>query len=122
MSGQNDIRGSGYRCCSSRTLALTMMLQMLVMSMMASGMLPISLLAGEALEFPGTVLTVDAAAAKFAVKKDGGGTRFTFVANDKTAFEGGPTSVADLKKDDHVIVLYRMQGSQYVAQKVVKVK
>ncbi len=81
-----------------------------------------SVVAADAVEFPGTVVAVDAAAGKFAVKKDGGGTRFSFVANDKTKFEGGPKTVADLKKDDHVVVLYQVQGSQYVAQKVTKGK
>jgi hypothetical protein len=83
---------------------------------------PHSSMAADAVEFPGTVVSVDAAASKFAVKKDSGGTRFTFVTNDKTIFEGGPKGVDDLKKDDHIVVLYRVQGSQYVAQKVIKGK
>lgn len=74
------------------------------------------------IEFAGTILSVDAASGKFAVKKDGGGSRFTFVANEKTHFEGGPKAVKDLKKDDHVAVLYRVQGSQYVALNVVLTK
>jgi hypothetical protein len=37
-------------------------------------------------EFTGTVVTVDEVAAKFAVKKDGGGTRFAFVVTEKTTF------------------------------------
>lgn len=69
-------------------------------------------------EFVGTVLSVDMSSGKFAVKKDGGGSRFTFVANDKTRFEGGPKAVKDLKKDDHVLVLYQVQGPQYVAMTV----
>ncbi len=71
-------------------------------------------------EFSGTVLTVDVGAGKFAVKKEDGGTRFTFVANEKTTFEGGPKSIKDLKKDDKVAVLYQVQGPQYLALKVVK--
>lgn len=69
-------------------------------------------------EFPGTVLTVDPVTGKFAVKKDSGGTRFTFVANDKTQFEGGPKNIKDLKQGDHVVVLYQVMGSQYIALKV----
>jgi hypothetical protein len=71
-------------------------------------------------EFSGTVLTVDMSAGKFAVKKEGGGTRFTFVANEKTTFEGGPKSIKDLKKDDKVAVFYQVQGSQYLALRVTK--
>lgn len=77
--------------------------------------------AGEGTEFPGVVLMVDQAAGKFAVKKDGGGTRFTFVANEKTKFSGsGLSSLRDLKKDDHVVVLYHVQGSQYLAASIAK--
>lgn len=73
-------------------------------------------------EFPGTVLMVDPAAGKLAVKKDGGGTRFTFVVTDKTQFEGAIKSLKDVKKDDKVTVLYVVTGSQYLAQKVMKGK
>jgi hypothetical protein len=67
------------------------------------------------------VLTVDLTAGKFAVKKDGGGTRFTFVANDATKFQGtGLASLKDLQRDDKVIVLYHAQGSQYLAISVTK--
>jgi hypothetical protein len=77
--------------------------------------------AGEGTEFPGVVLMVDQAAGKFAVKKDGGGTRFTFVANEKTKFSGsGLSSLSDLKKDDHVVVFYHVQGSQYLAASITK--
>ena len=73
------------------------------------------------IEFPGTVLTVDVTAGKFAVKKEGGGTRFTFVTNDKTKFQGaGLASLKDLQKGDKVIVLYHVQGSQYLAVSVTK--
>ena len=70
-------------------------------------------------EFPGTVVSVEAAAGKLAVKKEGGGTRFTFVVNDKTQFEGMKT-IADVKKGDSVTVTYAVVGSQYIAQKITK--
>lgn len=70
-------------------------------------------------EFSGTVLMVDPAAGKLAVKKEGGGTRFTFTANEKTQFEG-IKGLKDLKKDDKVTVLYVVTGSQYLAQKITK--
>jgi hypothetical protein len=55
------------------------------------------------------------------VLKEGGGTRFTFVANDQTQFKGeGLKSVTDLKKGDAVTVTYRVVGSQYQAQVVAK--
>ena len=73
-------------------------------------------------EFVGTVLSVDTSSGKFAVKKDGGGSRFTFVANEKTQFDGGVKALKDLKKDDHVAVLYQVQGSQYVALNVTLTK
>jgi hypothetical protein len=72
-------------------------------------------------DFKGTVLA-DPAAGKLIVKKDEGGTRFTFVVNEKTQFMGnGLTRVADIKKGDRIIVNYVMNGSQYVAQKVTTV-
>lgn len=77
--------------------------------------------ADSGIEFPGTVLTIDHTTGKFAVKKDSGGTRFTFVANDQTKFLGsGLASLKDLKKDDKVVVLYHVQGSQYLAISVTK--
>ncbi len=69
-------------------------------------------------DFPGTILSADTAAGKLAVKKEGSGTRFTFVVNEKTQFSGGPKSLGDLKKGDNVTVTYSVVGSQYVAQKV----
>ncbi len=69
-------------------------------------------------EFAGTVVMTDSAAGKMAIKKDGGGTRFTFVINDKTQWEHGLKGIQDLKKDDRVQVLYQVQGSQYLALKV----
>lgn len=73
-------------------------------------------------DFQGTVLTADPGAGKLVVKKDEGGTRFTFVVNDKTQFTGsGLKTLADIKKGDHVIVNYLVNGTQYVAQKVAAV-
>jgi Cu/Ag efflux protein CusF len=70
-------------------------------------------------DFAGAVLSVDAAAGKLAVKKEPGGTRFTFVVNDKTQFSGaGVKSLADIKKGDNVTVKYVVSGSQYVAQTI----
>lgn len=72
-------------------------------------------------EFSGSVVMADAAAGKLAVKKEGGGTRFTFVVSDKTQFEGpGLKSLRDVKKGDHVTVTYLVSGVQYLAQKVTK--
>lgn len=80
-----------------------------------------SVQSGEGTEFPGTVVSIDQSEGKFAVKKDGGGTRFTFVTDDKTAYSGmGLTSVKDLKKDDHVVVTYQVKGTKYVATGVAK--
>jgi len=78
-------------------------------------------LAESGTDFPGTVLMVDAAAGKLSVMKEGGGTRFTFVVNDKTQFDGvGLKSLKDVKKGDNVTVNYVVTGSQYIAQKVSK--
>jgi hypothetical protein len=73
-------------------------------------------------DFQGIVLSADPGAGKLIVKKDEGGTRFTFVVNDKTQFTGsGIKGLADLKKGAHVIVTYLVNGTQYVAQKVTAV-
>jgi hypothetical protein len=72
-------------------------------------------------DFKGTVLA-DPAAGKLIVKKDEGGTRFTFVVNDKTQFTGSTLkSLADIKKGDHVMITYVVNGSQYVAQNVTAI-
>lgn len=72
-------------------------------------------------EFSGSVVMVDPAAGKLAVKKEGGGARFTFVANAKTRFEGaGLNDLKDIKKGDQVTVTYTVVGSQYLAQKVTR--
>ncbi|HEY6085717.1 MAG TPA: hypothetical protein VIU63_10000 [Nitrospira sp.] len=82
-----------------------------------------AVLAETGTEFPGTVVMVDPAAGKFAVKKDGGGTRFTFVVDDKTKFSGsGLTGLKDLKKDDKVVVFYQVRGSQYTALSITSSK
>ncbi|HSE58521.1 MAG TPA: hypothetical protein VLA99_07445 [Nitrospiraceae bacterium] len=83
--------------------------------------MPIQAMGQQVVEFAGTVLSVDVGAKKFAVLKEGGGTRFTFVANDHTQFKGeGLKSVGDLKKGDAVTVTYKVVGSQYQAQVVAK--
>jgi len=69
-------------------------------------------------DYPGTVVMVDASAGKLAVKKEGGGSRFTFVVNDKTQFEGGLKSLKDVKQGSAVVVKYVTEGSQYTALKV----
>jgi hypothetical protein len=80
-------------------------------------------LAQGATDFAGTVLAVDAAAGKLSVKRADGGTRFTFVVNDKTQFTGGGLKgLADVKKGDSVTVTYVVSGSQYIAQRVAKAK
>ena len=78
-------------------------------------------LAQSGTDFAGKVLTVDPVAGKLSVMKEGGGTRFTFVVNDKTQFEGaGLKSLKDVKKGDSLAVNYVVAGSQYIAQKVSK--
>jgi len=69
-------------------------------------------------EFTGTVLMADPAAGKLAVKKEEGGTRFTFVVNEQTQFEGPAKSLKELKKGDRVAVQYQVVGSQYLAVRV----
>ena len=71
---------------------------------------------------PTRLATVDLSSGRFAVKKDDGGSRFTFVANEKTHFDGGAKAMKDLKKDDRVAVRYQRQGSQYVALNVTLTK
>ncbi len=83
-----------------------------------AGLVSAPVLAQNVVEFPGTVLKVDEAAGKLAVKKDG--TRFTFVIDGKTQFSGGPKSLKDLKAGDTVTVSYLVMGSQYIAQKIAK--
>lgn len=73
--------------------------------------------AGE-VEFLGTVIKADAETGKLAVKKESGGTRFTFVTNEQTRWEQGLTGIGDLKKDDRVVVTYHTQGTQYIAVRV----
>lgn len=92
----------------------------LMMLLVAEPPAPLALAQGGT-DFAGTVLSVDAAAGKFAVKKEGGGTRFTFVVNERTRFEGsGLKSLTDIKKGDRVTVTYGVTGSQYLAQKVAR--
>lgn len=92
-----------------------------VIALIVLGTGVVSSQAGDAIEFSGTVLTVDQATGRFAVRKDGGGTRFTFTANGHTKFAGaGLASLKDLKKDNHVLVVYRVQGSQYLADSITR--
>ena len=79
-------------------------------------------LSAEGTDFTGTVLLVDPTAGKLALKKEGSGTRFTFVVNDKTQFESGLKSLTDVKKGDSLTVQYRVVGSHYVALKVMPKK
>ena len=89
----------------------------LIMALCLSGLA--TALAQGTTDFSGTVLAVDAAAGKLSVKKADGGTRFTFVVNNKTQFTGGGLkSLADVKKGDSLTVTYLVSGSQYVATKV----
>src|SRR2546428_9076527 len=74
-------------------------------------------------DFAGTVLTVDPAAGKLGVKKEGGGTRFTFAGSATTPFAApGLTSLKDVKKGDSVTVPSGVTGSQYAALKLTKSK
>jgi hypothetical protein len=77
--------------------------------------------AGE-VEFPGTVISADPKSGKVAVKKESGGTRFTFVTNEQTHWESGLKGIEDLRKDDHIVVWYQVKGSQYIALRVAPKK
>jgi hypothetical protein len=94
---------------------------LLTVALVASGALfdASVLLADAGADYPGTVVMVDATAGKLAVKKEGGGSRFTFVVNDKTQFGGpGLKSLQDLRQGAAVTVNYIVNGSQYIALKV----
>ena len=78
---------------------------------------PVSVLAQNAVDFPGTVLKVDDTAGKLTVKNDG--TRFTFVVDGRTQY-AGVKALKEIKAGDAVTVTYVTMGSQYVAQKVAK--
>ena len=102
-----------------REIALlkTPIMTLLIASLLLLG--GVSVHAETGTDFAGTVLSVDAAAGKLAVKKEPGGTRFTFVVNDKTQFSGAAVKcLADLKKGDNVTVKYVVSGSQYMAQTI----
>src|SRR5207249_10079909 len=80
-----------------------------------------SALAESGIDFQGTVLMVDPAGGKLSVKKEGGGTRFTFLVNDKTQIEGAClNSLKDVKKDDNDTVNHVVAGSQYMSQHTSK--
>jgi hypothetical protein len=100
--------------------AAVLLVHVLSVCFLAQGLVAAN--AQTATDFAGTVLSVDAAAGKLAVKKTDTGTRFTFAVNEKTRFGEGLKDLADLKKGDHVTVTYSVVGSQYVAQNVVKGK
>ena len=94
--------------------ALSLLLGVLALVPLASPAWP----ADAGIDYPGTVVMVDPGAGKLAVKKEGGGSRFTFVVNDKTQFEGGLKSLKDVKQGAPVLVKYVTEGSQYTALKV----
>ncbi len=72
-------------------------------------------------DFPGKVLKVDLEKGKLTVKKERGGTRFTFVVTASTQYEG-LTDLTDLERGDRVTVNYVVTGSRYIAQKVISRK
>jgi Cu/Ag efflux protein CusF len=80
---------------------------------------PAPVRAAGAVEFPGTVLKVDQAAGKVTVKKEGSGTRFTFVVNAQTTYKGAE-GLAGLKPGDAVTVHYVTEGSTYLAKAITR--
>ncbi|HET8580301.1 MAG TPA: hypothetical protein VFL31_04815 [Nitrospiraceae bacterium] len=107
--------GAKHRALARKDVMLTLFYLSLCLITVAS------VFAQSGTDFLGTVLMVDLAAGKLSVKKIEGGTRFTFVVNDKTQFEGaGLKSLKDVKKGDNVTVNYVVTGAQYIAQKVSK--
>jgi hypothetical protein len=96
-----------------------LLLLLVLMGMIATAARPV---AAAEVEFAGTVISADAKTGKIAVKKEAGGTRFTFVTNEQTRWESGLKGIGDLKKDDHVVVGYQVQGSQYIAIRVAPKK
>lgn len=97
--------------------------RLLLLVVFASGIMTAELAGAAAeVEFAGTVISADAKTGKIAVKKELGGTRFTFVTNEQTRWESGLKGIGDLKKDDHVVVGYQVQGSQYIALRVAPKK
>jgi hypothetical protein len=95
------------------------MLVLVLAIVLASFLSAIQVLGESGTDFAGTVVMVDVASGKFGVKKEGGGSRFTFVVNEKTQF-GGPDlrSLGDVKPGTLVTVNYSVKGSQYIANKV----
>lgn len=81
------------------------------------GLIGAPVLAQNVVDFTGTVLKVDDASGKLAVKKDG--TRFTFVVDGRTQY-AGVKALKEIKAGDAVAVTYIVMGSQYIAQKIVK--
>jgi hypothetical protein len=113
------MRRTARRLSPDRSMWLPVLLMFVLMSALATA--GPSKAAGE-VEFPGTVISADAKTGKMAVKKESGGTRFTFVTNDQTRWESGLKGIGDLKKDDHIVVWYQVQGSQYIALRVAPKK
>jgi len=112
---KEDCMGAKHRVRAPNDVVLTLLCLSLFLIVIVSA------LAESGTDFSGKVLMVDAAAGKLGVMKEGGGTRFTFVVNDKTQFDGaGLKSLKDVKKGDNVTVNYVVTGSQYFAQKVSK--
>ncbi len=89
----------------------------LLLSTASPGLAPVRA-AGD-VEFSGTVLKVDQAAGKVTVKKEGSGTRFTFVVNAKTTYKGAE-GLAGLKPGDAVTVHYVTEGSTYLAKAITR--
>ena len=97
--------------------------RLLLLCVLMNGLVPTEPAEAAAeVEFPGTVISADAKTGKMAVKKESGGTRFTFVTNEQTRWESGLKGIGDLKKDDPVVVWYQVQGSQYIALRVAPKK
>lgn len=72
-------------------------------------------------DFSGTVMKTDVSMKKLTVKKDEGGTRFTFIVHDKTHFTGRLKGLEDVKAGDRVVVNYVVKESQYLAQTITPV-
>jgi hypothetical protein len=93
---------------------------MTVLLMALTLILPAAPVQAEA-DFTGTVLSVDQAAGKVVVKTEGSGTRFTFVVNEKTEFQG-IKNLKDVKKGESLTIRYQASGSQYVARRITAKK
>ena len=117
---QTPVIARGGDRISRRAIRQWIMLPLLLTGLFVAAMYQAE--AAKEVEFAGVVMTADARTGKMAVKKEGGGTRFTFVTNEQTRWEGGLKGMADVKKDDSVVVLYQVQGTQYLAVRVAPKK